>query len=139
MLRVPRAMPTSARSSTPCLGGIRAALGPCILLITMLELFLPKTIERLVVYLEPMNMRWGVTRLRKFCVEDLGIEPDLVTSFVFVNKARDCLLLFFTDEDGDQTILRKLDKGAFLLPAPDIEGARFVEMAPSMLPRLFRA
>ena len=107
--------------------------------VRMLEVFLPKTTERVIVYLEPMNMRWGVERLRRFCREDLEIEPDAATSFVFVNKARDILLLYFVDEDGDQTIVKKLDKGAFLLPAPDANGARFVDMAPSMLPRLFRA
>ena len=105
----------------------------------MLEIFLPRTIERVIVYLEPMNMRWGAERLRRFCQEELEIEPDAVTCFLFVNRARDTLLLYFLDEDGDQTIVKRLDKGAFLLPAPDATGARFVEMAPSMLPRLFRS
>jgi len=41
--------------------------------------------------------------------------------------------------DGDETIMKKLDKGAFLLPAPDAEGAPFVTLRPSMLPRLFRS
>ena len=107
-------------------------------LVSVLELLLPETIERVIVCLEPMKMRWGADRLRRFCREELEIEPDAATCFVFVNKARDMLLMYLVDEDGDQTMVKKLDKGAFLLPAPD-ENARFVEMASSMLPRLFRS
>ena len=57
---------------------------------------------------------------------------------MFTNRARDCLLMYFEDESGDQTLTKKLEKGAFLLPAPDREGADFVIMKPSILPRLFR-
>jgi hypothetical protein len=46
--------------------------------------------------------------------------------------------MYFEDESGDQTLTKKLEKGAFLLPAPDREGADFVIMQPSILPRLFR-
>ena len=60
------------------------------------------------------------------------------TCFLFVNRRRDTLLMYFLGFDGDETIMKKLDKGAFLLPAPDAKGAPFVILRPSMLPRLFR-
>ncbi len=101
----------------------------------MLQAFLPTPATRVVVYLKPINLRWGPAKLRELCVETIGIEPDNRTAFLFTNKSRDCLLMFFADE----SMLKKLDKGAFLLPAPDSDGAEFVTMKASMLPRLFRA
>lgn len=103
----------------------------------MIDALVPSRTTRVIVWLEPISMRWGGDRLRRFCREELEIEPDPTTSFLFVNKARDTLLLYSTDDDGDQTVLKKLDRGAFLLPTPD-DDARFLEMTPSMLPRLFR-
>lgn len=47
-------------------------------------------------------------------------------------------LLYFIDFDGEQTLMKRLDRGAFLLPAPAADGAPFVVLRPSMLPRLFR-
>ena len=90
------------------------------------------------VYLKPINVRLGPAKLRELCVETLGVEPDTRTAFVFTNKARDCLLMYFADESGDQTLVKKLEKGAFLLPVPDREGAELVTMKPKMLSRLFR-
>ena len=54
------------------------------------------------------------------------------------NGRRDTLLLYFLDLNGDQTLTKKLEKGSFLLPAPDAEGSPFVVLRPSMLSRLFR-
>jgi hypothetical protein len=42
------------------------------------------------------------------------------------------------DEDGDRTVTKKLDKGAFLLPTADPDGAPFVTMRRSALAKLFR-
>jgi hypothetical protein len=36
------------------------------------------------------------------------------TAFLFTNRARDCLLLFSTDRGDDQTMMKKLEKGARL-------------------------
>jgi hypothetical protein len=105
----------------------------------MLETFLPASATRVVVYLEPINMRWGPDRLGAFCREVIGVEPDQSTCFLFVNRQRDTLLMYFLGFDGDQTLMKKLDKGAFLLPAPDADGKPFVILRPSMLPRLFRS
>jgi hypothetical protein len=104
-----------------------------------LETFLPKSATRVVVYLQPINLRWGAEKLGAFCREVIGVEPNQSTCFLFVNRRRDTLLMYFLGFDGDETIMKKLDKGAFLLPVPDTEGAPFVILRPSMLPRLFRA
>jgi hypothetical protein len=105
----------------------------------MLETFLPSSAKRVVVYLHPINMRWGAQRIGEFCREVLRIEPDRTTCFLFVNRRRDALSLYFQDEYGEQTLTKKLDNGSFLLPAPAADGEPFVILRPSMLPRLFRS
>jgi hypothetical protein len=104
----------------------------------MLEALLPANTTRVVVYLKPISMRLGTERLRKLCTEAIGVEPDPFTAFLFANKARDCLLLFSTGRSGDQTLMKRLDKGAFLLPAPEAEGKPFVIMRSTVVARLFR-
>lgn len=104
----------------------------------MLESFLPSSATRAVVYLEPIDVRRGPNRLGTLCREVLQIEPDDRTCFLFVNRRRDTLLMYFLGSDGGETLMKRLDKGAFLLPAPNADGAPYVVVRPSMLPRLFR-
>ncbi len=54
------------------------------------------------------------------------------------NRPRDTLLLYFLDGTGEQTLTKKLDKGSFLLPARDDDGAPFMILHPRMLSSLFR-
>ena len=104
----------------------------------MLQALLPASATRIVVYLKPINMRLGPAKLRELCSGTIGIEPDARTAFLFTNKSRDTLLMYFEDSTGDQTIMKKLEKGSFLLPAPKTEGESFVIMRPKVLSRLFR-
>ena len=105
----------------------------------MLEAFIPASTTRVVVFLDPISMRSGTEQLRTLCSEVIGVEPDPFTAFLFTNKKRDCLLLFSAPRSGDQTIMKKLTKGAFLLPAPEADGKAFVSMKPAVLPSLFRS
>lgn len=105
----------------------------------MLDALLPANATRVIVYLDPVSMRTGTDGLRKLCAERMGIEPDPFTAFLFSNRTRDCLLLFTTPRSGDQTLTKRLEKGAFLLPAPSAEGKPFVILRPSVLGRLFRS
>lgn len=68
----------------------------------------------------------------------LGIVPGPSTIFLFTNKKRDSLLMYCADYDGEQTLVKKLEKGGFLLPESSREGESFVIMKPSILARLFR-
>ena len=105
----------------------------------MLEAFLPKSATRVVVYLEPINLRQGTDKLAKLCREVIRIEPNSATCFLFVNRRRDTLLMYFAGYDGDETLTKKLDKGSFLLPARDAHREPFVILKPAMLRRLFRS
>ena len=80
----------------------------------MLKAFLPKSATQVVVYLEPINVRWGVQKLCAFCREVVGVEPQDAACFSFVNSRRDTLLLYFMDRTGEQILTKKLDKGSFL-------------------------
>lgn len=60
--------------------------------ITMKQL-MPANLKRVVVYLQPISMRWGPTKLRALCRDEIGIEPDSATAFLFVNKGHDSLML----------------------------------------------
>jgi len=105
--------------------------------VTLLDLFVPRQINRVLVYPKPISMRWRETKLRSFCADTLGEEPRPDTAFLFTNKKQDTLLLYFMAEHGDQILMKKLDRGAFLVPTAE-PGAAFVTMRRSALPRLFR-
>jgi len=104
----------------------------------MIEQFFPKSVTRVVVALQPINMRLSAPKIRSFCEDELGIVPNSATAFLFANARHDRLLLFSTDERGDQTLMKELEKGAFLMPAPEPDGARFLIMRPAVLSRMFR-
>ena len=60
----------------------------------MLKRFLPANLKRVIVYSHPINVRWGTAKLRALCRDELGIEPNDSTAFLFANKTQDCLLLY---------------------------------------------
>lgn len=105
----------------------------------MIEQFLPQGATRVLVHLEPVNLRWGPERLRAFCTASLGRAPDSRTAFLFINRKRDTMLLYYLDDTGEQTLTKRLEKGAFLLPAADSEGSPWATLKRAALPKLFRS
>jgi len=81
----------------------------------------------------------GTTKLRSLCRDELGIEPDLSTAFLFVNSGHDTLLVYSIDPDGDRTLTKRIEKGAFIMPVPGPDGAPFTIVRPSILARMFRS
>jgi hypothetical protein len=104
-----------------------------------LKHLLPANLKRVVIYLQPINMRWGPTKLRALCRGEMGIAPDSATAFLFVNKSHNSLMVYSTDADGDRTLTKKLEKATFVMPAPRPGGEPFIIMRPSMLSRMFRS
>lgn len=104
----------------------------------VLGLLIPPQIKTVLVYPKPISMRWGVTKLRSFCAQMLGIEPRPDTAFLFTNKGQDTLLLYVVSDGGEQTLTKKLDRGAFLLPTAKPGGTAFVAVRRSALSKLFR-
>jgi hypothetical protein len=104
----------------------------------MLDLLIPQQINKVLIYPKPISMRWGPTKLRSFCADTLGVEPRPGLAFLFTNKKQDTLLLYLVSEDGDQTLTKKLERGAFLVPTAEPEGTPFVSVRRSALSKLFR-
>lgn len=99
---------------------------------------LPSAATEIILYKKPISMKWGPDRLAKLCREEMQVDPETGTIFMFFNKAQDGLKIFFVDKDGDQTLEKKLLKGAFLLPMSNDEKP-FIKLRPSALPTLFKA
>ncbi len=104
----------------------------------MLDLFIPSSTRRLVLYPVPIIVRWGPDRLRVACERELGLTLDPATAVIFHNRKKDTVVLYTLDHTGDRCITKKLDRGAFLLPVP-AEGQKYVVLAVSKVASLFRA
>lgn len=103
----------------------------------MLELFVPPSTRRLVLFPVPIDVRWGPDKLRIACERDLGLTLDLTTAVIFHNRKQDTLVLYALDERGDSCITKKLERGVFLLPVPPA-GQRYVVLEVSKVASLFR-
>jgi hypothetical protein len=104
----------------------------------LIDLFLPPSTKRLIVYPTAINTRWGPQRLRAACAHGLGVELDSSTAVLFHNRTRDTLVLYSLDADGDRCITKKLDRGVFLLPVP-AAGQKYVVLDASKIGILFRS
>jgi len=103
----------------------------------VLDLFLPPSTRHLIVYPAAIDTRWGPMRLRAACERDLGVELDRSTAVLFHNRARDTLVLYSLDADGDRCITKKLDRGVFLVPVPAAD-QKYVVLDASKVGALFR-
>lgn len=57
---------------------------------------------------------------------------------IFHNRKQDTLVLYTLDEDGDRCIMKKLERGSFLLPVPPA-GKKYVVLRASNVASLFRS
>ncbi len=103
----------------------------------MFDLLLPRSTRRLIVYPAAIDTRWGPERLRAACERDLGVELDRVTAVLFYNRARDTLVLYTLDADGDRCIKKKFGRGAFLVPVP-AAGQKYVVVDASKIAKMFQ-
>lgn len=104
----------------------------------MIDFFLPSTTKRLIVYPTAIDTRWGPDRLRATCEHALDMKLDRSTAVLFHNRARDTLVLYVLDADGDRCLTKKLDRGVFLLPVP-AAGQKYVILDAAKLSSLFRS
>lgn len=66
----------------------------------------------------PINMRWGEKKLMDLCKNTIGMDPKVGDAFLFFNRERDSLKLFFRDPTGPNDVQKRMPRGGFLLPAP---------------------
>lgn len=57
---------------------------------------------------------------------------DRSIAVLFQNRARDALILYLLDANGDRCLTKRLDRGAFLLPVP-AAGQKYVVLDPRRL------
>jgi len=78
--------------------------------------FLPQHAKRVLICRQPISMRLGHDRLAELCGK-MGRDPKKGDVFLFFNRSKDSIKLYFQDARGDQSLTKKLDRGGFLLPA----------------------
>jgi hypothetical protein len=83
-------------------------------------------------------MHWGPDKLMKICTDEIGIDPKTGAVFLFFNKAKDKLKIFFLDDDGSQEVMRVLPKNSFMVPVAKKKD-RYVKIDAKLLPKLFRS
>lgn len=98
---------------------------------------LPPGVTHVHLYADPIRMNWGEKKLEQLCREEIGIDPADGDVFLFYNRSKDQIRLFFLDADGCQMVTKLLPKNAFLLPVVP-EGERSTEISASMLATLFK-
>ena len=94
-------------------------------------LHLPPGVHYVHLYADPINMRWGETKLGQLCRDEMGIDPDNGDVFLD-NRKKDQNRLFFLDVEGCQMLTRYLPDNAFMLPVVP-EGERSMEIPSSLL------
>jgi hypothetical protein len=85
----------------------------------------------------PINIRWGEAKLIELCKTKMGLDPRQGGVYLFFNRKKDQMKLFFPDETGSQELLKLLPKGGFMVPVPK-EGEKFVKIGVEKLNSLFR-
>jgi transposase len=78
---------------------------------------------RVYMYTKPINMQWGPVKLSRLCTEEIGIDPKTGAVFLFFNKAKDKLKVFFLDDEGSQELMKVMPKGGFMVPVAE-DGVR---------------
>jgi transposase len=89
-------------------------------------------------YQKPISMRFGERKLIEICRAALDREPRVNELFLFYNRTRDTLKLFWLDGTGSQEVSKSVPRGGFLLPAPKA-GETFVKLERAKLSALFRS
>jgi transposase len=74
---------------------------------------------KLFVAAQPADMRKGFNGLHGLVIEQLKADPLSGQLFLFFNRRRDRLKIFYWDQDGLAIWYKRLESGSFQLPAFD--------------------
>lgn len=85
----------------------------------------------------PIDIRLTDKRLIEICTKEMGIDPRFGGVFLFFNRKKDQMKLFFLDDTGSQEIQKQLPNGGFMVPIPQ-DGEKFVKLRIEKLNSLFR-
>ena len=76
------------------------------------------------------DLRGGFNRLHALIAHEFGGQPLNGDLYVFANRRRDLLKIFFYDSGGLWLCTKRLERGTYQWPAP---GARLVTLTPTQL------
>jgi transposase len=99
--------------------------------------YLPPGAQHVHMFADPISMGWSEKKLGQLCREEMGIDPEDGDVFLFHNRKKDQIRLFFLDAEGCQMLTKYLPENAFLLPVVP-EGERSSEIPVTLLNTLFK-
>jgi transposase len=82
---------------------------------------IPRGVE-VFVGLDPIDLRWGFTRLSGLVAERIGREVRGGAMFLFFGRRRDALKILFFDGSGLCLFYKRLDAGTFRVPEAQRDG-----------------
>lgn len=85
---------------------------------------------RVMVALEPCDMRAGFNRLQALVAEELREDVRSGTLFVFTNARRNRLKVLYWDGSGLWVLCKKLERGTFSWPRAAEAGRNKLQLAP---------
>lgn len=94
-------------------------------------------VKKIYLYPKPIPMNFGETKLTQICRDEMGIDPEDGSVFLFFNRKQDQIKLFFLDETGSQQFAKLLPKGGFLLPLAE-PGEKFVILGREKVESIFK-
>ena len=95
--------------------------------------------RKVLLYTRPISMRWGDKKLSKLCKEELDKDPDEQKEvFVFTNKKKDQIAVFYVDNNGPTMFLKLLNDTTFIFPVPETVEQIALEISGKLLLKLLR-
>lgn len=88
---------------------------------------------RIFLSLEPCDMRKSFNGLQGLVSDHLGEEPASGALFVFTNKRRTRIKIFFFDGTGTWVLAKRLEKGTFCWPDTPDEHTNKLSLNPTAL------
>lgn len=101
-------------------------------------LFQVPDVKNVYLYPQPVPMNWGAKKLTQICKDEMGLDPKRGDVFLFCNRKKDQMKIFFLDDLGSQEFQKLLPQGGFMLPVAK-EGEKFVKIDRKKLDSLFRS
>lgn len=79
-------------------------------------MLLPSGQFRIFLYPKSLDMRAGYDRLAFLCKDELGMNPHAGAIFLFFNRDRNRIKIYFYDGTGSCVFSKRLERGRFKFP-----------------------
>jgi len=79
-------------------------------------MLMPMSHVKVNLFRSPVDMRFGYDRLAGICQSEMGSSPHSGQMFVFLNRPRDRIRVFYYDGSGSCLFSKRLEIGTFKMP-----------------------